>query len=677
MAKIENTVVYPTVTPAMDDLLIATDVSSDNKTVTFLVSDLIGGTGVLQGLQSVLNTGNTATQNMTLVGTMTILGTIIPNSITAAGSVGVAGQILSSTGTGIQWINSPTLSCCALDPVLNVGNTATIDIITSASIQMNGAGQSLALSNNTDITLAANCSINTADDIILGTSSVLNFNTTSVLNDYAGNTGTAGQILTINAAGTGVEWLAGVPVQSMPTLQEVLNAGNTAVGIGINLTATSPLVLDATSNITSAGTNTYGGINTFNGTVELNACVEDSNGVCGTVGQVLTSTGSATLWTNGGGVGLQNLSQVLAVGNTATNDIILNGTIQPTTITDSTSSVGLAGQILTSNGTGLTWVNAACCNLQDTLAAGNTANLGIVLTGAAQYVGPTLNTVQILDSAGLPGTAGQVLSSTGTALQWVPAGGGGAGVTSVTTTDGTFIDLTPNAPAAGAVTVTADLSATGTPSATTFLRGDNTWAVPAGGGSDTNSFLWTETAMVPKQATYTANQQMGINPFDPSSAWNANSTTFYTEPLGTTLPLSLTSVQRFSSSVFQLPLDDCSTSKPNLILCSMVSTLIVDEQAGGSTGTGFPAGTDFVLNVWRVTGGPCASGDIYLAGSCRLAPSATGGVPTCCTVYTPGTLTDRTWTPGDSMMFTWQANSSNIANFYLMWRQHLRFEFSA
>ena len=28
-----------------------------------------------------------------------------------------------------------------------------------------------------------------------------------------------------------------------------------------------------------------------------------------------------------------------------------------------------------------------------------------------------------------------------------------------------------------------DLSATGTPSATTFLRGDNTWATPAGGGS--------------------------------------------------------------------------------------------------------------------------------------------------------------------------------------------------
>lgn len=50
------------------------------------------------------------------------------------------------------------------------------------------------------------------------------------------------------------------------------------------------------------------------------------------------------------------------------------------------------------------------------------------------------------------------------------------GVESVTTTDGTFIDLTPNSATTGAITVTADLSATGSPSSTTYLRGDNTWA---------------------------------------------------------------------------------------------------------------------------------------------------------------------------------------------------------
>jgi len=65
----------------------------------------------------------------------------------------------------------------------------------------------------------------------------------------------------------------------------------------------------------------------------------------------------------------------------------------------------------------------------------------------------------------------------GSAWTRVPATN--SGVTSITTTDGSYIDLTPNAATTGAVTVTADLSATGTKDATTFLRGDNTWDVPS------------------------------------------------------------------------------------------------------------------------------------------------------------------------------------------------------
>ena len=48
-------------------------------------------------------------------------------------------------------------------------------------------------------------------------------------------------------------------------------------------------------------------------------------------------------------------------------------------------------------------------------------------------------------------------------------------VETVTTTNGTFINLTPTASTSGNVTVTAELSATGTPSASNFLSGDNTW----------------------------------------------------------------------------------------------------------------------------------------------------------------------------------------------------------
>ena len=61
----------------------------------------------------------------------------------------------------------------------------------------------------------------------------------------------------------------------------------------------------------------------------------------------------------------------------------------------------------------------------------------------------------------------------------------GGGVTSLTTSDGTFINLTPNSPQVGDVSVSADLSATGTANSSSFLAGNNAWAIPAG------TYSWT------------------------------------------------------------------------------------------------------------------------------------------------------------------------------------------
>ena len=133
MAKIENTTVYPTVTPASEDLLIGTDVSDNNKTVTFLVSSISGAGGVAQGLQSVLDTGNSATQDMSLTGNITVVGTITPTTLTASNGVGAAGRILSSTGTGLQWIAS-SVSCCDLDSVMAVGNTTSRDLLITVTL---------------------------------------------------------------------------------------------------------------------------------------------------------------------------------------------------------------------------------------------------------------------------------------------------------------------------------------------------------------------------------------------------------------------------------------------------------------------------------------------------------------------------------------------------------------
>jgi len=53
---------------------------------------------------------------------------------------------------------------------------------------------------------------------------------------------------------------------------------------------------------------------------------------------------------------------------------------------------------------------------------------------------------------------------------------------SLSTSPGSFVDFTGSTltAATGAIAITGDLSATGTPSGTNFLRGDNVWATPAG-----------------------------------------------------------------------------------------------------------------------------------------------------------------------------------------------------
>ena len=194
MAKIENTTVYPLVTPNASDFVIGTDTSNDNRTVSFSISD-ITASGGFQNLQSVLDTpatnaGGTAAGDITLTGNITVDGYIYPTQIHAQATPGTAGQILSSTGTGIEWVDTSVIASNTLQEVTTAGNTTTdnivmnnCDIDTTGSINMSGSAKVLALSTNTDMTLAANCDITTDGDIILGSASVLNFNATSVIND--------------------------------------------------------------------------------------------------------------------------------------------------------------------------------------------------------------------------------------------------------------------------------------------------------------------------------------------------------------------------------------------------------------------------------------------------------------------------------------------------------------
>jgi hypothetical protein len=76
-------------------------------------------------LQDVLNTGNTATQNITLIGTINTTVVKPYNIEDPTGSQGLVFQFLSKGASSINWVDLPVDN---LQSVLNSGNTATQNI---------------------------------------------------------------------------------------------------------------------------------------------------------------------------------------------------------------------------------------------------------------------------------------------------------------------------------------------------------------------------------------------------------------------------------------------------------------------------------------------------------------------------------------------------------------------
>jgi hypothetical protein len=426
MAKIFDVSAYPTITPAGSDLLIGTDVNDNNRTVTFKISDIVGGGGVAQDLTSVLSIGNSAANNLTLTGTGILTAVdVFPTVISAGtqGSHGTAGQVLTSTGTGIAW-DTISGGSQTWDDVVGLGNTVSgknlvlqdggFSISQPGLVVSNFSGDSL-----TNFNWSGTVNIGNPNDVNIGdfnllNSTVLKISQTTGISIDDGNTtspappvyskGSAGQALV--STGSGVKWSSG-PTNTPHTLQQVLTQGNTATDVGVSFAGTS--------------TSTFGDTVTFDFGGFVNITGNADNGLPTTKGILKITNGALDI-----------------AGDYS--ELRLKG------------SAGTSGQVLLSQGTTATpiWSNAQIApTLQNVLdnsagTAATGADAILAVTGnATTGLSPTEGIIQAQNGAfnlwgdfselqlkGSSGTAGQVLISQGagaTPVWGTNGGGGGSG----------------------------------------------------------------------------------------------------------------------------------------------------------------------------------------------------------------------------------------------------------
>ena len=597
---------YPLNTPKRDDLLIGTITYDEdavnpvhgNPTVSFTIGsllDLVSGQGNAQNLQQVTNIGNTTTNSIVISNNLLVSGGYYDSS----NQPGTAGQLLSSTATGTQWVNvaaqgvtsvglsMPAAFTVANSPITQAGILAVTGAGTTAQyIDGTGALQTFTtygkwvLAGDTgvqDVTAGQTASILGGTDIgtivasprtlTINHSAVTRSNTTATASPNPGDTvdlvsgvssSTTGHVTGVET--TTVTW----PANQNTTYTIDVPTATTSINLKGSDSTDDPIALVGGTNITitrdsdssltwdSLNTEYTAGIGLTLNTLEFDVNVDATPG---NAPEGLSTDASRTY-----AIQLDNNSTNLVV-NVPWDDTIQTITGAGTDNTDS-------GVLLSDSGGTVLILGSGSVTASQT---GNT----ITLTGTDTDTGITGVTLAIADSTGAPlsesitnreltltshkyvgganvgyvpegGTATTYLKGDGTwaaiptGLQfkgtWDASGGGGgspdltlaankgagflwicdvagtaypnggtnepstwnlgdwavydgtawtrvpatnSGVTSLTTTDGTYIDLTPNAATTGAITVTADLNATGTQDATTFLRGDNTWGVPS------------------------------------------------------------------------------------------------------------------------------------------------------------------------------------------------------